>query len=53
MTALMYAAERGRVEAVQTLLEDGADRTIRDNTGRTAYDHAVEQEYPEVVAILQ
>jgi ankyrin repeat protein len=37
-TALMHAAEWGYVEAVQFLLEQGADPAIKDNSNHTARD---------------
>jgi Ankyrin repeats (3 copies) len=35
MTALMWAASRGKKEAVTILLEHGANPTLRDDSGRT------------------
>jgi hypothetical protein len=37
-TALMYAAASGQAEAARVLLAGGADRTLRNNAGRTADD---------------
>jgi ankyrin repeat protein len=37
-TALMYAAASGRAEAARVLLAGGADRSLRNNAGRTAED---------------
>jgi ankyrin repeat protein len=53
MTPLMYAARKGREEAVKTLLASGANVSARDNEGRTARMHAEEQEYPEVAELLR
>ena len=39
-TPLMEAAMNGQAEMVDLLLEHGADRTLRDDTGLTAGDHA-------------
>lgn len=40
MTALMFAAKADRAEMALELLEHGADKTLRDNEGRTAEDMA-------------
>jgi type II secretory pathway predicted ATPase ExeA len=37
-TALMYAAASGQAEAARVLLTGGADRSLRNNAGRTAED---------------
>jgi hypothetical protein len=39
-TALMYQAEFGNARAVTMLLGAGADSTVRDRAGRTAFDRA-------------
>ena len=39
-TALMFAANEGKVAAVQSLLDAGADIEARSNNGRTALDLA-------------
>ena len=38
-TALMWAAEQGHVAAIETLLDLGADRTIRDSHTNRSADH--------------
>lgn len=40
-TALMHASLTGRMEAVQLLLAKGADRTLRDQSGKSASDLAL------------
>lgn len=51
-TALIVAARKRQSESVRALLRMDADRTIKDNSGRTALDH-VKGMYPEVESILR
>jgi ankyrin repeat protein len=53
LTALMWAAGYGRTATVKALLDAGADRTRRDNRGKTAADIAREQGFSETAALLQ
>jgi hypothetical protein len=53
LTALMWAAGYGKTATVQALLDAGADRTRRDNRGKTAADIAREQGFSETAALLQ
>lgn len=41
MTALMFAARDSTPEMVQLLLDHGAEKSMRDSDGKTAYDYAV------------
>ncbi len=43
-TALMYAASEGKKHIVIKLLDAGADKSIADSNGTTAYDYAEDQE---------
>ena len=43
-TALMYAAEAGAAETVRILLKAGADASVKDTDGKTAWDHAQDNE---------
>jgi ankyrin repeat protein len=51
-TPLHDAAEVGRKDIVALLLEKGADREIRDLSGRTAAEVAEKAGYPELVPLL-
>ena len=51
-TPLMWAAGDGKTSVVEYLIACGADIAISDAGGRTAYDHAVEQGYSELDALL-
>ena len=42
-TALIWAIKQGRDDVVDKLLASGADITMKDHAGKTAYDWAVEQ----------
>jgi ankyrin repeat protein len=39
-TALMYAAHGGGEDAAKSLLEKGADTTLKDKDGKTAWAYA-------------
>ena len=49
-TALMIAAELGRVPVVEVLLRRGADRTRTDKSGKRAIDHATSPAVRELLA---
>ena len=49
----MEAADEGYADAVQTLLDAGADRNARDRKGETALDKARREQRANVVSILQ
>jgi len=51
-TPLMWGAESNSVDTVNLLLERGADKSIKDNTGKTAYDYATEEGNREVAELL-
>jgi ankyrin repeat protein len=51
-TPLIAAAKRGHVELMVDLLRRGADRTAKDAEGKTALDHAKEQEHTTVAGLL-
>jgi ankyrin repeat protein len=53
-TPLMQAARRGRVEAIEALLEYGGDREVRRPAdGRTALDYARAAGFPDAAEALQ
>ena len=47
------AAVYGRADVVKLLLARGADRTLRNPSGQTAYDLAVSRRFQEIVALLE
>jgi len=51
-SALHTAAVRGQKEAVQLLLERGADRAMKDTKGKTAMQKARENGHSEIVELL-
>ena len=51
LTPLMKAASRGYVEAIELLLDRGADPDLKDNTGKTAL-HKCWAQYPECKELL-
>ncbi|MDF7673685.1 ankyrin repeat domain-containing protein [Acetobacteraceae bacterium ESL0709] len=52
-TLLMMAAGFGRGEFVRALLDMGANPFLRDKKGRTAYNYALDDNHPDVAALLQ
>ena len=52
-TPLMFAAEKGNGEIINMLLSHGADKTLTDENGKTAYDYAVENGYTELAELLK
>jgi uncharacterized protein YegJ (DUF2314 family) len=52
VTMLHQLAMAGSADGVEVLLRAGADRTARDNKGRTAADLAERMGWPRVVALL-
>ncbi len=53
VTSLMGACANGHTEVVQRLLSYGADLFLKDNQGRTALDHAVENKQDAVVTLFK
>ena len=49
---LLRAALYGKSEALQTLIECGADKNIKDKQGRTALELAKKYNHPRIVEIL-
>lgn len=52
MTLLMDAAMEGDLGRVKELLMQGADKTLKDNSGHTACDIASRLGFADIVAIL-
>lgn len=52
-TALHHAAARGYSQLAVRLLRAGADKNLRDNLGRSAYDFAVMGGFSETADLLQ
>jgi uncharacterized protein len=50
---LHYAAEYNTKEACELLLKKGADKTIKDNSGQTAYEVAKEKKSDKVIDLLK
>ena len=41
------------VEDIKILLEHGADKSIVNNEGKTAYDYAVENDFTDIAELLK
>ena len=52
-TVLMNASYQGNLPLVVYLLEIGADKTAKDEKGKTAYDYAMEREKKEIAKLLK
>ena len=51
-TPLMFAAAEGHLQVAEILLAAGADKTIIDEDGDTAYSFAAQKRHPDVAKIL-
>lgn len=51
-TALIWTAKQGHLATVQALLEQGADTTLRDYSGRNAAEWAREAGHAQILALL-
>ncbi|RDH85923.1 MAG: hypothetical protein DIZ80_00150 [endosymbiont of Galathealinum brachiosum] len=51
-SALIWSAKEGLYDNVVALLEAGADVSLKDATGKTAYDWAIEKGYDEIARKL-
>jgi len=49
---LLRTALYGKLDAIKTLIEYGADKNIRDKQGRTALELAKKYNHPRIVEIL-
>ena len=52
-TPLFYAVRGEKFDNCRFLIEEGADTSIQNNEGKTAYDVAVELGYKEEIEELQ
>ncbi len=52
-SALMFASAEGQLEVVKTLVENGADRALKDIDGDTAYDFAIKKGHTNVADFLK
>ena len=46
---LHIAAERGDIETVKILIENGIDKSIKDSNGKTAADYAKDNSIKELL----
>lgn len=51
-TALMRAAEQGHLAVIKELLKAKANLKLKDRDGRTAYDHAIKNGFPNCASLL-
>jgi ankyrin repeat protein len=52
-TSLIYAATFNRTEIAKMLLVKGADASVKDSRGQTAYDHAKMQGNSLLMELLE
>jgi len=53
MTPLMLGAKDNAIDTVKLLIEKGADISIKDAAGKTAYDYAVEKGFTALAELLK
>ena len=51
-SSLIFAVTFGQNDIAKQLISAGADLTIKDNSGKTAKDHAILQENKEMIVLL-
>ncbi len=51
-TPLITAAKHNKRDTAELLLELGADKTLKDSEGKTALDHAVQNQNNEIIDLL-
>lgn len=52
-TALYFAAFYGNTEAAKALIDSGADLSIQDDKGYTAYDHARQYGFKDIIQYIE
>ena len=52
-TPLIFATMYNRESVIKLLLEKGADTTIKDNDGKSAYQHALEKGFNNLLSLLE
>lgn len=53
MTALMLASKHGFYDIAYILIQNGADKSIKDLEGKTALDHAQENNFTDIAEMLK
>jgi ankyrin repeat protein len=53
LTPLIWAVDRGHLEACKLLLDAGADPSVQDNEGITPLEYAETCEHNEIINILK
>ena len=51
-TALLAATKYEKIDILRVLIELGADKSLADENGKTAYDYAIETENQEIIDLL-
>ena len=51
-TALIVATKYEKIDILRVLIELGANKNLIDNSGKTAYDHALEKGNQEIIDLL-
>ena len=52
-TALHLAANEGKIQVVEALLNAGADKAVKKKNGKTALDEAQRKNHPAIVKLLR
>jgi len=50
---LIWLAKHNAITAVKWLIDKGADKSIKDAAGKTAYDYAIENGFTDLAELLK
>jgi hypothetical protein len=49
----MYAILSQKIELIKLLLENGAEKDVRERSGKTALDYAVQSGNKEIIGLIE
>ena len=52
-TPLMYAILSQKIDLIKLLLENGAEKDVKERSGKTALDYAVQSGNKEIIGLIE